>query len=78
MAILAPNLDLGLLEPSGNYNLAVKLPFWLQIWTGGLGRPFGKDNLAVKWPCAAILKLFQLFSSFLQYFKAFPNLFEGP
>ena len=33
MAILAPNLELGLLEPSGNYNLAVKLPFWLQILT---------------------------------------------
>ena len=33
MAILAPNLDLALLEPSGNYNLAVKWPFWFQIWT---------------------------------------------
>ena len=33
MAILAPNVDLGLLEPSGNYNLAVKWPFWLQMWT---------------------------------------------
>ena len=25
--------DLGLLEPSGNYNLAVKWPLWLQTWT---------------------------------------------
>ena len=33
MAILAPNVDLGLLEPSGNYNLAMKWPFWLQMWT---------------------------------------------
>ena len=33
MAILAPNLTLGLLEPSGNYNLAAELPFWLQIWS---------------------------------------------
>ena len=33
IAILVPNLDLGLLEPSGNYNLAVKWQFWLQIWT---------------------------------------------
>ena len=33
MAILAPNLALGLLEPSGNYNLAVKWQFGLQIWT---------------------------------------------
>ena len=33
MAILAPNLDLGLLEPSGNYNLAMKWQFLFQIWT---------------------------------------------
>ena len=33
IAILAPNLDPCLLELSGNYNLAVKLPLWLQIWT---------------------------------------------
>ena len=34
IAILAPNLDRGLLVSSGNYNLAVKWPFWLQTWTG--------------------------------------------
>ena len=33
MAILALNLGLGLEEPSGNYNLTMKWPFWLQIWT---------------------------------------------
>ena len=38
MAILALNLDLGLLEPSGNYYLAGKLLFWPQIWGSG---PFG-------------------------------------
>ena len=33
MAIFVLNLDLGLEEPTGNYNLAVKWLFWLQIWT---------------------------------------------
>ena len=33
LGLLAPNLALGLLEPSGNYNLAVKWQFGLQIWT---------------------------------------------
>ena len=33
MAILAPNLDLGLLELAGNYNAAVKWQFCFQIWT---------------------------------------------
>ena len=57
MAILAPNLDLGLLKPSGNFNLAVKLPFWLQIWTWAFWSPLAiaiwliscKYNLAVNW-----------------------------
>ena len=34
MAVFAPNLALVLLmKPSGNYNLAVKLQFWFQIWS---------------------------------------------
>ena len=31
--IVSNLFDLGLLEPSGNYNLAVKWPLWLQTWT---------------------------------------------
>ena len=49
MAILAPNLDLALLEPSCNYNLAVKWPFWLQIGTWAFWSLLA-INLAVKWP----------------------------
>ena len=44
MATLDPNLDLGLLEPSSTYNLAVKLPFWFQTWTSAFW-----NLLAVKW-----------------------------
>ena len=47
MAILAPNLDLGLLEPSGNYNLAVKITILVPnpVSVHYAGRPRAK-----RWP----------------------------